>query len=335
MSLSAAVVRNMVAAAAVAPSAAGVLARFGGIRPASWVLAVQAAGVGNVVAGCVAFIVARSSLLRAATAVTITGWVWLLLASRRHARARFAAMQGDVPTVTLSGSVSPVGPVAQLCVVAANLLWENGRHIEAAERLAGVGADVLVTIETTPAALSALEAVFSGTYRPVASVGSEVAIVVWVKSTVHAAPVPTPLPLPVVEIDWAGVTVRVVGVHLQSPKTPSAAQLWRSQLEDLGGWLGRQSVAVVAAGDFNAALEHREMAPVCAVACDAARVSGRWWSRTWPSHRSVSTPLSIPLLGLDHVMVAGPLDVCWYRELRVPGSDHRAVSAGVRPRRCR
>jgi endonuclease/exonuclease/phosphatase (EEP) superfamily protein YafD len=302
--------------AAAASVAVRVAPRLG--RPG--LLAVRASGWLPVGAALVSAVFARRRIVRAAGLAAAATWV-LPAAINLHQALRRRARTSNS---------------AQLVVVAANLLWENVRHDELALALLRTNADVVVTIETTPAARAVLDARFDGVYRPVSAEGTDLVVVIWVREGLPASVEPSVvLPrrrLPVVKVSFGERAAWIVGVHLQSPGSPAKVRQWRSELDGLARWSASQSAALIMAGDFNASLDHGELRPLTASGCvDAARASGRLWPRTWPCAVSATTRWTRPLLWLDHVLVRGELRVVDYDEIELPGSDHRGVVATLVP----
>jgi endonuclease/exonuclease/phosphatase (EEP) superfamily protein YafD len=74
---------------------------------------------------------------------------------------------------------------------------------------------------------------------------------------------------------------------------------------------------VIAAGDFNATLDHQPFRDLLRGGVrDAVIDAGTWWMRTYRT--------TLPAIWIDHVVVVD-LAGLTARSHRVPGSDHRAV----------
>lgn len=114
--------------------------------------------------------------------------------------------------------------------------------------------------------------------------------------------------------------VTVAAVH-PLPPTPRWLAGWRADHEALGD-LCASATPTVVAGDFNATLDHSPLRALLRLGCrDAARVTGRGLTGTWPA--ALPWPLRIPI---DHVLLtptAGAVLRC--EVVDVPGTDHLGV----------
>lgn len=121
--------------------------------------------------------------------------------------------------------------------------------------------------------------------------------------------------------------VEVVAVHPYYPVGRDTAADWRADMAALpepprGGEAPR-----VLAGDFNATLDHTELAELIGRGyADAAATTGRGFAPTWPERGSwLPPPVTI-----DHVLTSESIGVRGYEVFDVPGTDHRAVFADLR-----
>lgn len=128
-----------------------------------------------------------------------------------------------------------------------------------------------------------------------------------------------------VPVDGSGPTL--VAVHTRAPGARNLMRAWRLST----AWAietCRESPGMIAAGDFNATLDHPGFARLDPCV-DAAQVTGTAALGTWPA--SAPSLLSTPI---DHVVVDGRrwhvLSVAVLAA--VPGSDHRPVVAHLSPR---
>ena len=133
---------------------------------------------------------------------------------------------------------------------------------------------------------------------------------------------------------FANLVVRTGGVTLLAahPSSPVAADAWRADHALLARAVGRRSPDVVA-GDLNATLDHPPLRRLEALGYrDSVELLNRGLSRTWPAN-GLYRPLwwAPPLVGIDHVLLAPGWTVTSSRALTLPGTDHRAVLAGVVP----
>ena len=119
-----------------------------------------------------------------------------------------------------------------------------------------------------------------------------------------------------------GRRLRVVGVHPYPPGRGNV-DLWSEAVESLPS--AGSGPAWLLVGDFNATLDvslFRET--VDRGYRDAGEVAGEGLTPTFPSDRHMIPPVTI-----DHVLVDRRLDVVDYSVEDLPGSDHRAVQAGL------
>lgn len=79
----------------------------------------------------------------------------------------------------------------------------------------------------------------------------------------------------------------------------------------------------IAAGDLNASVFHPRFDLLRQAGWrDAAELSGTRLHMTWPA--------TFPVLGLDHVLVDGPIEILDATVLPLPGSDHRMLTVTLR-----
>ncbi|WP_281690099.1 endonuclease/exonuclease/phosphatase family protein [Pseudonocardia thermophila] len=123
----------------------------------------------------------------------------------------------------------------------------------------------------------------------------------------------------------------LVVAHTAAPTTPALARQWREDLAHLARW-SHEPVAPIIAGDLNATLDHAALRAVLGPVVSAAAESGHGLTATFPTPLRSGWPA---LLGIqiDHVLVPAGSAVSRCAVLDVPGSDHRAVLARVRPPR--
>lgn len=108
----------------------------------------------------------------------------------------------------------------------------------------------------------------------------------------------------------------ILSVHVHAPWPPHPRP-WREQLEELAADLPQRGRPVIAAGDFNATLDHQPFRDLLRGGVrDAVIDAGAWWMRTYRA--------TLPAIWIDHVVVVDLVGLT-ARSHRVPGSDHRAV----------
>lgn len=214
-------------------------------------------------------------------------------------------------------------------VVAANLLYVNQQTETAVGELAAQEADVLITVETTPVAQTAL---IARGYRLAARggmVGSDT--VVWTTHQYRTLP-PIVLhdrSLPVAEILLPGGPVIVVGVHLRSPTRKETLQIWKMNWNSLLPALRGLQGPVVVAGDFNSSRVHAPMLQLAESYDNSSALSILApFHPTWPTTPYRWWLVRIPIFDLDHVLVQG-VSVLGYGRFSIPGSDHLGVRANL------
>ncbi len=118
--------------------------------------------------------------------------------------------------------------------------------------------------------------------------------------------------------------LRFVAFHAAAP-VPTRMDGWVGDLQRLRQWCDAAGPAIVA-GDFNATLDHSVFRRAISGCRDTAAELGRGLIGTWPS----GWPR---WLGpqIDHVLVTESLAPVSLDVLDVPGTNHRAVIAGIAP----
>jgi endonuclease/exonuclease/phosphatase (EEP) superfamily protein YafD len=222
-----------------------------------------------------------------------------------------------------------------LCVVSSNLLMDNPISASTIKALTSSNPDILITIETTTAILTSLTPRLKD-YSQVSRGGSPVGemIVIWANKNspytcTQAAPVifkASNLELPAVIVRGFGRTFTVVGVHIHSPKIKDAISIWHSELYELAVLAENSTGNLILAGDFNASLEHKNMRNLARVLKDAGAVLGSSLRRTWPCDGNIFGKfLPFCVLGLDHALVSDQIEILEYKQLHIPGSDHKGI----------
>lgn len=271
-------------------------------------------------------------------AVAAAGW-WLVRRPAREGTRRRALT--TVLVMSLLGVVVHLGLLVpsyaghhasgepDLTVMTSNIRLGLG-DTAAVRRIAeGAGADVVVLEEVTPAAwlsLSRLHAAYpyvAGRAAP----GPSGTVVF------SRYPLEDVSALPVSKGAWqmrvaAPTPFWLVAVHTSQPLT--AAPLWRSDHAALRAALARLDGPVIAAGDFNATLDHRPMRRLLGSGlADAARESNAGWQATWPVNQRLGrlVPFGLGMMTLDHVLVSNEFSAISTRTYPVRVSDHLALVA--------
>jgi endonuclease/exonuclease/phosphatase (EEP) superfamily protein YafD len=211
-------------------------------------------------------------------------------------------------------------------LVAANLLYDNGRIDEAASRILALDADVLVLTEYDQAAQTAFtRSGVASDYphrvelpRP-GAFGSAVysRFPITRTDTVDLAGTPT------IDVDLAlpDGRVRLVAVHTLQPL--AGLGTLRAQHRILAGLVQAAGGPTILAGDFNATIDHGPFRAVLEHGLrDTHLERGAGRTTTWPVGEAVPA-----FTQLDHILVSDTIAVLAAGDRTVPGSDHRAVTA--------
>ena len=268
-------------------------------------------------------------------------WLAVLVAVAAALRARSVVL--TVIAVVLVGigaaSYAPlVGPSGgdddegvPLRVMVQNLEFGRAAPHDVVRAVRTGTVDLLMTVETTPESADALRtAGLTGLLPHEASSPAPGAQGVAVWSRFPLTP-PERVPgfsLGVVRSTMAGPTgpVTVVAVHpvapvFDGPLSVAEADRLRTYLGGLPG-----PAPVVVGGDFNATWDHVRFRGLRDVGYVDSVSGGRdGWKPTWPADRRYP-----PLIGIDHVLARGALDVGQTSTVRVNRSDHLGLQATVR-----
>jgi endonuclease/exonuclease/phosphatase (EEP) superfamily protein YafD len=136
----------------------------------------------------------------------------------------------------------------------------------------------------------------------------------------------TTMPMPGATLDLGGHRVRIQGVHTIPPMRGQVGR-WAHDLDAVRREAERRTMPSIFLGDFNATLDNASFRTLTDAGLrDAHEERGSGLVRTWPMANFHGFPA---LFAIDHVMVAGGVDVVSVSEHRVPHSDHAAVVAEV------
>jgi endonuclease/exonuclease/phosphatase (EEP) superfamily protein YafD len=129
--------------------------------------------------------------------------------------------------------------------------------------------------------------------------------------------------MPPVAVDLpGGGSIRAIDVH-PHPPYPGKEAAWAGVLERLPN-AGSGSPWLLV-GDFNSTVDDAELRDVLARGYrDAAEVTGSSLDMTWPSNAIVP-----PLIAIDHVLADRRIGIADYGTAYLPGTDHRAIYAGL------
>jgi len=254
-------------------------------------------------------------------------------------RRRLAAVSGAVCLLATAAVVVPRFTVGQdgapagepLTVVTANVHFRGDDVAGAVDAVTSTRAAIVALQEVTPdfaAALAprAAAAGYRWTVVKAAWGSTGLAVLSRVPVVGHRDLAIAGQPLLQVDVAVAGVVLRLHDVHIEAPVSRSAVRRWRDQLEALRRLLDeRGGGPVIAAGDFNATVDHLPFRRLLGGGRKDAVVERGRWLPTWPAGRRL-----VPsLLPLDHVVVSDGLAAAAARTALCPGSDHRMLIASL------
>jgi endonuclease/exonuclease/phosphatase (EEP) superfamily protein YafD len=225
------------------------------------------------------------------------------------------------------------GGEPDLTVMTSNLEFGRGDAATVVRTVASDEVDVLVLEEVTPGGLTTLlEAGLADLlpHRVGVPLAGAAGTMVF---SLYPLQAPTPFRLANGGLDVevaAPAPFRLLAVHTAQPL--GGPSLWRT---DLTSVRTRALSAVdrgptIAAGDFNATLDHEPLRAVLGTGLrDAAEQAGSGWQPTWPTrYRDTLAPR--PMLTIDHVLVSEDYRAIRTRTVSVPHTDHLALVAELR-----
>jgi endonuclease/exonuclease/phosphatase family metal-dependent hydrolase len=125
-----------------------------------------------------------------------------------------------------------------------------------------------------------------------------------------------------------GETAEIYAIHPTPPLSPSSSAQLRRYLEAIPA-APVEGPPRLLLGDFNATLDNDALGDLVGRGyVDAADAEGEGLSPTWPQEGFWSG--RSPPVTIDHAIVDERVDVLEYETFELPGSDHRAVLAGLR-----
>lgn len=218
-------------------------------------------------------------------------------------------------------------------VVTANLR-ESRAEPKSVLALARSRADLFIVQELTPGLAAQLAELSSDfPYRVLDTNDSPGGVGIWSRYRLSNAVRPSGYQLgmltAIMRVPGAAAETAVVAAHVVGP-WPWPIDGWsgemaslRRTLDDAAQWAG--AGAVIAAGDFNATYDMLPFRRLLQNGYrDGAEQSGAGVNPTFPADSAVP-----PLIGIDHILTRNG-SASDMRTIRVPGSDHLAVSATVR-----
>lgn len=212
-----------------------------------------------------------------------------------------------------------------LTVMTSNLRVGRGDATAVVELARAHAVDMLAIEELKPDARAALaDAGLDRLLRHRWLDASNAGIGIWSRHSLASSPATDMLRWPTIGCVAAapGLRLTFVAVHSAAPLTPDHTA-WTADQPILRAALDSVEGPVVAAGDFNATLDHKIMRQLQDDGwVDAAAANGAGINATWPQGGSVP----FPLVAIDHVMQRGaPLVPVRVQTAIVPNSDHRAL----------
>ncbi len=291
---------------------------FPGVARDTWAMITSFTDFGLLAYGLAFTFLLVSVLLR-------PGWVRIVLLALTVA---LVVVHGSWLLPDFVADRDPGASAAQLRVLSQNLLY--GEADVSSLQLATADADVVVLVEITRPLADALASNGFGATFPYAS-GDQLP-----ERGPSGTRIYSRYPMTAGErLDPAGggqnwrATVAVPGM---GPITVAAVHPQRPRLGGDTWWPAQQQVVdhvptvrTVVAGDFNAVDSHPSLRQYGARGFrDADDLAGAGWQPTFPAQGRVP-----PLIAIDHILVSADLTVTDFRRVRVTGTDHRGILAGV------
>ena len=194
--------------------------------------------------------------------------------------------------------------------------------------------EVLALQETTDDFVGRLESAGIGRYLPYSTVSSSDGVYgngLWSVTSLQD-PVEDEvgssasfMPGATVAFDDGATPVRFVSVHTTSP-VPGYWRQWKRSLDELGMMRSHDGYRYVFMGDFNATYDHAPFRDFLGSRFrDAARLSARGLTFTWPANRS-----GVPrFAAIDHIVVDQGMRAGRVSAVPIAGSDHAALLATI------
>jgi endonuclease/exonuclease/phosphatase family metal-dependent hydrolase len=283
-----------------------------------------------------------AALLPFTPQVAAAAWASALLARDQRTRAVSALAAATLTATLVPRAIARTQPLATgpvLRVLTANLLVGRAAAEPLIELAARTHADVLFVQELSEKAMYRLARAGIGDQFPhlISDVGTEEergnGIYAKYPMRICGPMLPTSSVQPIVALAFPPMPVRLVSVHMFTPKQPwsrPGVSRWRDDLAVLAGLpvpCGPADPPTIMAGDFNSTLDHAGFRQVLgARLADAARETGRGLTPTWRP----APYWPVALLAIDHILVDRRCAVLRTSVHRLPGTDHRAVFAQVR-----
>lgn len=272
---------------------------------------------------------------------TLTAWLLVPCAAiaivAAVLRARTVAVVATMLLVTVGAWVAPdlrwwstaaaiEGPVT---VIAASNVGPDHTSVQAmAADVLAIDADVLNILELTPGDQVALRAAgieekypYSIEDPQTGAHGSGIYSRYPIRNGDVLYVDGTPMARAIIELPSGPTTV--VAVHTTQPL--AGPRFLNVELQQLQQHVEQIDGPVILAGDFNATRQHQAFRELLESGFrDAHLEAGRGWSATWPMGRRLP-----PFALIDRVVVSDGLTASSVAEVKISGSDHRAVVATI------
>ncbi len=289
-----------------------------------------------------------ASLLPFTPQAAAAAWVATLLLRDDRARVATAAAAAALTTALVSRTIRKPAPAATgpvLRVLTANLLAGRAPAGPVVELVRRLDAEVLFVQELGPGAARRLTDAGLGKLLPHSVSDRDLAeprgnaiyarypLTACQPGTATSSVQPMAMLALPAAAESESVSVRLVCVHLHTPKRPWSASgvgRWRHDLACLAAlpipaW--SRGGPLVVAGDFNSTVDHAGFRQVLASGLvDAASQAGQGLVPTW----GPAPGGSLALLTIDHVLADQRCAVLTTSVHSLPGTDHRALFALLR-----
>lgn len=216
-------------------------------------------------------------------------------------------------------------PKERLRVASANVLFMNDEYAAVLAWARSRPADIIVFIEVTKPWMAGLRELIND--YPYTAHVADAGIAVWSR-----------LPLePTREVGAetgkifglrtgvlaGGQRIDILAVHCTWPIRPALASHRAQQLAAIARYAKNTGKPLLVLGDFNASPLSTTFAEMLKLGGLHSAATGHGWRPTWPQFLP---PMGIPI---DHVLANKQLGFASFATHALPGSDHRAVVAGI------
>lgn len=219
----------------------------------------------------------------------------------------------------------PAGGSERLTVMTVNVLGGAADPREVVREASNRSVDLIALVEVTPDNVQVMDAAGFADLFPYRAGTPRAGVAGTMLLSRTPLTNPTALDTSFVsvaaDVEVGGETIRAIAVHPRAPV--GAAEDWRT---DHAVIAEAAADADLVMGDFNATVDHAPMKRLrdLGLRSSAEAANTGWWP-TWPMNGKYGSP--IPLVQIDHVLVARKVAALDTEILEIDGTDHAAVVA--------